>query len=314
MSLHCPKNELPWLSILFVLSTLTWLNLRAVAAEKPISYCCPGNTENQKTEHKPADTKNHIASSNKRVLRVAADPNNLPFSNERGEGIENKLAELIAESLQAEMQYVWHAQRRGFFRETILKNKCDLVLGVPADFKQCLVSEPYYRSSYVFLRKSDQQAPLRSLDDTRLKTLKIGVQAMGDGNSTPPTQLLQSRGIVENLQSFSMYQDYAAANPTLQMVDALHKDEIDVAVAWGPLAGYFAKQQKTKLDLQFIDVDPQKDEIPLTFSISVGVAKAQSPLLKEINEVLRVKRTEIEKLLDDYGMPRLPLTPKAGTP
>src|SRR5437763_289355 len=107
-----------------------------------------------------------------RVLRIAADPNNLPFSNNRGEGFENKIAELLARELGVRIEWVWHAQRRGFFRETLKENNADLVLGLPAHFDLALTTTPYYRSTYVFVRRADQQVDIGSLDDPRLRTMK----------------------------------------------------------------------------------------------------------------------------------------------
>src|SRR5690348_4579607 len=125
--------------------------------------------------------------SQHRILRIAADPNNLPFSNERREGFENKIAELIARELNADLQYVWRAQRRGFFRETLKEGNCDLVMGVPAQFEQALTTVPYYRSTYVFVSRTDKHLALRSLDDPVLHRLKIGAQLVGnDGVNTPP--------------------------------------------------------------------------------------------------------------------------------
>src|SRR4051794_21074318 len=131
-----------------------------------------------------------------RILRIAADPNNLPFSNERLEGYENKIAALIGRELHAEIQYTWRAQRRGFFRETLKAGDCDLVMGVPIGIERALTTKPYYRSSYVFVQKKAEGPVFESLEDPRLRRVKIGVQLIGDdGANTPPAHALASRGI-----------------------------------------------------------------------------------------------------------------------
>jgi ABC-type amino acid transport substrate-binding protein len=125
------------------------------------------------------------------VLRVCADPNNLPFSNERGEGFENKLAEMLAADLGAELRYTWWAQRRGFFRNTLRAGSCDVVLGVPAGFELALTTSPYYRSTYAFVSRKDRHLGVRSFDDEALRRLKVGVQLVGDdGANTPPAHAL----------------------------------------------------------------------------------------------------------------------------
>src|SRR3954469_168427 len=136
----------------------------------------------------------------RRVLRISADPNNLPFTNERREGFENKIAELLAREMGAELHYAWRAQRRGFFRESLKGGECDLVLGVPAGFERALTTAPYYRSSYVFVSRKDRHLDVRTFDDPALRTLKIGVQLVGDdGVNPPPAHALAARGIIDNV-------------------------------------------------------------------------------------------------------------------
>src|SRR3954470_24003052 len=196
--------------------------------------------------------------TNKLVLRIAADPNNLPFSNDRLEGFENRIADLIAKQLGAEAQYNWRAQRRGFFRETLKANEADLVMGVPADFERAAPTKPYYTSSYVFVTKKDRRLDLRNLDDPQLRALRIGVQVIGDDYAnTPPAHSLASRGIVTNVFGYTLYGNYADPNPPAQIISAVERDEIDVALVWGPLAGYFATKAKSPLDVRPIEPTAQ---------------------------------------------------------
>jgi mxaJ protein len=244
-----------------------------------------------------------------RLIRVAADPNNLPFSNERLEGFENRIAELIARELNADLRYVWRAQRRGFFRETLKAGEADLVMGVPARFEMALTTKPYYRSTYVLVVPSG--APeLQSLDDPRLRTLRIGVPLTGDdGANPPPVHGLVARGIITNLIGFTVYGDYKEANPPARVLQAVASGEIDVAVAWGPLAGYFARQYPAKLKV--LPLADRKDltGLPMGFDISIGVARKNPSLRDELNEVLETKATEIRAILREYGVPLLNINP-----
>ncbi len=240
-----------------------------------------------------------------RVLHVAADPNNMPFSNQKLEGFENKIAELLAADLGAKVEYEWRAQRRGFFRETLKHGDADVVVGVPAHFDMALTTAPYYRSSYVFVSRKDRNLNLRSFDDPRLHELKIGVQLVGnDGRDTPPAHALAARGIVNNVRGFTLYGDYTQLNPPARIIDAVANGDIDVAIAWGPLAGYFAKLSKTPMEV--VPVTPENDgPLRFAFDVSLGVRKSDPALKEQIDRVLSERREEIGRLLDQYNVPRV---------
>jgi mxaJ protein len=243
----------------------------------------------------------------RRVLRVTADPNNLPFTNERREGFENKIAELIARDLGADLDYTWRAQRRGFFRETLKAGGCDLILGVPAGFERALTTNPYYRSSYVFVSRKDRGLEIHSFDDPRLKGLKIAVQLIGDdGVNTPPAHALAARELVENVRGFTVYGDYGRENPAARIVEAVVDREVDLAVVWGPLAGYLARRRG---DLAITPVEPETDStgLRMVFAIAMGVRKGDVALKREIDAILEKRRKEIEQILREYGVPRLEL-------
>lgn len=240
-----------------------------------------------------------------RTLRIAADPNNLPFSNAKLEGFENKIADLIAKDLGARIEYVWRAQRRGFFRETLKENTCDLVMGVPADFERALTTKPYYRSSYVFVSRADNPHAFKSFDDPALRTARVGVQLIGDdGMNTPPAHALADRGIVTNVVGFTIYGNYAEPNPPARIVEAVGRGDVDVAVVWGPLAGFFAQRQQKPLKLTPI-VSATRTDLASEFDIAVGVRKRDRALRDEVDSVLAKRRSEIEKILDQYGVPRV---------
>jgi len=240
------------------------------------------------------------------VLRVCADPNNLPFSNERGEGFENKIAELLASDLGERVEYTWWAQRRGFFRNTLRAGACDIVIGVPAAFELALTTKPYYRSTYVFLTRKDRHLNLTSLDDPKLKKLKIGVQIIGDDfSNAPPAHALSRRNIVGNVKGYTVYGDYSQPNPPARIVDAVVQGDVDVAIVWGPLAGYFAKQSHVPLEV--VAVSPQIDQpfLPFVFDISMGVRRDDQELKDQIEQVLEKRRDEVDRILRDYAVPRL---------
>jgi mxaJ protein len=240
-----------------------------------------------------------------RELRVCADPNNLPFSNARLEGFENKIVAILAAELRAEVRYTWWAQRRGFVRNTLNAGLCDLVPGVLSGMGALRTTRPYYRSTYVFVTRAGDAAPA-SLDDPLLRQARLGVQLIGnDGSNTPPAHALARRGIVDNVRGYTVYGDYRAPNPPERILAAVATGEIDVALAWGPLAGYFAGRESAALDLA--PVLPQADgpRLPMVFDIAMGVRRGDEAFRREIEAVLVDRRAEIDAVLADYGVPRV---------
>jgi mxaJ protein len=240
-----------------------------------------------------------------RELRICADPNNLPFSNDRLEGFENAIAALVAQELHATPAYTWWAQRRGFIRNTLKAGACDLVPGVPSNMEMLRTTEPYYRSTYVFVTRPGEPT-VRSFNDAALRSLRIGVQLIGDdGANTPPAHALARRGIVSNVRGYPVYGDYRQPNPPFRIVQAVADHEIDMAVVWGPLAGYVAK--RVSPPLQITPVAPQFDgpQAPMAFDISMGVRKEDQALRNEVDAALDRRRPEIDAILADDGVPRL---------
>jgi len=236
-------------------------------------------------------------------LRVCADPNNLPFSNEKQEGFENKLAEMVAKDLGREIEYTWFAQRRGFFRMTLKSQHCDVVMGVPIESERALTTDPYYRSTYVFVTRRDKNLHFKSIADPRLRKLKVGVQIIGDDyNNSPPAEALAKRGAVNNIVGFTVYGNYLTPNPTARIVEAVAKGDIDVAIVWGPQAGYFATQQPVPLEVT--PVLPHRDgPLPFTFEISLGVRPDDQAFRRELDAILTKHRADIQKLLSEYHVP-----------
>jgi mxaJ protein len=238
------------------------------------------------------------------VLRVCADPNNLPFSNKQGEGFENVLAQLVARDLHRAVSYVWWPQRRGFIRNTLRAGTCDVVMGIPSSFELAQPTTPYYRSAYVFVSRRRDHLRLASLDDPRLKRLRIGLHVIGDDyNNVPPAEALAARGVVGNIAGYTVYGDYSRPNPPRRLIDAVARGEVDVAIAWGPLAGYFARQESEALDL--VPVSPQVDLpfLPMVFDISMGVRRGDTGLRDALDGVISHRRAEIRAVLRRYGVP-----------
>ncbi|MEA2723256.1 MAG: mxaJ protein, partial [Gemmatimonadales bacterium] len=238
-------------------------------------------------------------------LKVCADPNNLPFSNQRLEGMENRLAELIAGEMNAAVTYVWWAQRRGFFRNTLEAGRCDVVLGVPSNLPSVLTTRPYYRSSYVFLTRRDRRLEIESFDDPRLARLRIGVQLVGDGANTPPMDALARRGLARNLVGYTVFGDYAKPNPPARIVEAVARGEVDIAVVWGPLAGFFAARSPVPLVIRLVPEPAGPGEVSSAFSISLGVRKGDEARRAALDSILQRRRVEIGRILDEYEVPRV---------
>lgn len=238
------------------------------------------------------------------VLRVCADPNNLPFSNDREQGFENKLASMLARDLGARVEYTWWAQRRGFFRNTLNAGACDVVMGVPTSFELSWTTRPYYRSTYVFVTRRSRRLRIQSFDDPQLRKLTVGVQLIGDdGANTPPAHALANRGIVRQVRGYPVYGNYAEPNPPARIIDAVADGDIDVAVAWGPLAGYFANRESTPLDIT--PVSPQIDLpfLPFVFDIGMGVRRGDTERRDTLNRFIETHQDEIHRLLARYGVP-----------
>lgn len=239
-------------------------------------------------------------------LRVCADPNNLPFSNKDGEGFENRIAELVAADRNASLEYTWWAQRRGFIRNTLAARACDLVIGVPDGYERIRTTRPYYRSSYVFVSKTERRLGLQSLDDPRLRDLRLGVQMIGDDfNNSPPAHALANRGIVRNVVGYSVYGDYSKPSPLSGIVNAVDRGEVDAAVVWGPAAGYFARSSRGGLALTPVTPHQDSAALPFVFNISMGVRREDAALAQSLDDFLVRRRADVDAILHRYGVPRV---------
>ena len=251
-----------------------------------------------------AEVSRQRATGNGQLLRVCSDPNNLPFSNQRREGFENRIAELVARDLGRKVEYYWWAQRRGFVRNTLNAGKCDVIVGVPSSFELALTTRPYYRSGYVFVSRRDRRLNIDSLDDPRLRALKIGVQIIGDDYAnSPPAHALANRGIVRNVVGYSVYGDYRQDSPPRRIVDAVAKGEVDLSAVWGPTAGYFAKKSSVPLAVTTFTPEIDLPFLPFVFDIAMAVRREDPELRDRLNAILERRQPEIDRILREYGVP-----------
>jgi mxaJ protein len=287
--------------------SLSKLLIACATVALALQSACSRQTATGSQAQLPATTATQAAIvRDPHTLRVCADPNNLPFSNIRQEGFENKLADIVARDLGAHVEYTWWAQRRGFIRNTLKAGQCDVVMGVPSGYEMALTTNPYYRSMYVFVYRKDKPWKIASFDDEILRKLKIGVQMVGDDfANTPPAHALSSRNIISNVQGFSIYGDYSKENPPADIIDAIAKNKIDVAIVWGPLGGFFAKRQKVPLEV--VPVSPLIDQsfLPFAYDISLGVRRGDQEFRDQLDAILEKEHGEIQNLLSDYNIPRL---------
>ena len=236
------------------------------------------------------------------TLRVCADPNNLPFSNQQGEGFENKLAELIASGMNAKLEYTWWSERKSFAKKALEGGACDVVMGVPTSMGDVSTTSPYYRSTYVFVSRRDRRLQISSLTDPRLADLKIGMHVVGD-DFAPPSILLAREGIAKNIVGYSLFGSYGEPNPASKLVRAVETGEVDVAIMWGPFAGYFAETSPTRLE-----ITPVKPAaflgVPFSYDISAAVRQGNESLLSQLDAVLKSQMPAISKILASYGVPR----------
>jgi mxaJ protein len=235
------------------------------------------------------------------VFRVCADPNNLPFSNLHEQGFENKIASLLSSTLQKKLSYTWWVGRDNLAKNTLNANRCDVLVGVPVGSESVLTTQPYYKSSYVFVSRTDRHLHIQSLYDSRLQRLRIGVHVLGNGFS-PPDVVLARQGIRSQVVGYSMLGAYGEPNPPARLIDAVENRNVDVAIVWGPLAGYFAQHEPAPLEV--VPVSPDHlGIVPFSYEIALAVRKDKVALRDRLNQVIAIKSREIRAILASYGVP-----------
>ena len=234
-----------------------------------------------------------------KVLRVCADPRNLPFSNEKGEGFENKLGELFAEKLQKKLDYMYFPQATGFVRMTLAAHRCDVIMGFPQGDDLVQGTNPYYRTAYALVAKQGSGLDdVATLEDARLKDKRIGIVA-----GTPPATNMAVAGLMANARPYPLMIDTRFDSSSAAMIKDLMSGEIDAGVLWGPMAGYFAKQASPPLH-----VTPLVKETTgprLAFRIGMGVRPADQNWKRQLNRLIQENQPAINKILLDFGVPLL---------
>ena len=232
------------------------------------------------------------------TLRVCADPHNLPFSDEKKEGFENKIAEVMGTELQLNTDYAWAPQVIGFVRNTLRANLCDLVMGAVAGDDIMQTTNPYYFTTYVMLFRSDKGLRIDGIQDPRLGNLRLGVVA-----GTPPGDLLVRHDLMSHAKPYALSVDTRAESPTHEMVQDVVDGTIEVGFLWGPIAAYYRKRDNLPLTLV-----PLKDEpgaARMEYHIAMGVRGNETEWRRRINAAIVKRQPEITAILRDYGVPLL---------
>jgi mxaJ protein len=237
-------------------------------------------------------------------LRVCVDPYDLPFSNDKEEGFENKIAHVIAQDLNATVINYWWPARRGVLRSSILAGRCDVMMQAPVGLDPVATTKPYYRSTYYFVYRSDRNLQVHSLDDTILKHLRIGVNIIGyDYTNTPPAHALGARGIVGLVGFGNFLNPDPKADHPQDIFDALAKDSIDIAIAWGPLAGYWVKHEPVPLTMTALPDSDALSGMPFAFDMAMGVRHRDKELRAQLDSAITRRHDAIIRILQDYNVP-----------
>jgi mxaJ protein len=244
------------------------------------------------------------------LLRVCNDPDNMPFSNQKEEGFENKIAQLIASDWKSRLEYVWYPTRRGYFR--ILNGMyCDLIIQAPGGLDMAGTTAPYYRSGYVFVtRQNGKLGDIKSLADPRLKKARIGVTLLPSDEQLPPTMALSHYGVVGNLHGYLGW--YNDEDRPEDIVNAVANDSVDVAIVWGPLAGYFAKRSKVPLKITPLGERDSLADVPFRYNIAMAVRRRDRELRDSLEKTLKKRAPEIQGILKQYGIPMFPVVAAGG--
>lgn len=232
------------------------------------------------------------------ALRVCADPGNLPFSNEAGEGFENRIAELLAAELGVPVEYTWFPQATGFVRNTLGARRCDLVIGISLGYELLQNTNPYYRSAYSLVYRDEDGLDLVDLDDPVLQTMKLGVIA-----GTPPASIMALRSLMTRVRPYQLMVDTRFDHPGEQMVNDIVNGEIDVGVLWGPIAGYYAKNHDPPLKV--VPLKSREGEPRMDYRITMGIRFNEPDWKHQLNALIAEKQDEINAILQDFGVPLL---------
>ena len=231
-------------------------------------------------------------------LRVCADPSNLPFSNEKKEGFENRVADLLGEELKLPVSYVFFPQVIGFVRNTLRARTCDIVMGAGVGDDSMQTTNPYYYTTYVAVYRAEGGVAFTSFGDPQLKRARLGVVS-----ATPPSDLLVRYDLLNNTRSYQLMVDTRYESPAHQMIEDVAKSDIDVALIWGPIAGYYVKRDKLALKLMPLANEPGAAR--MDYRIAMGVRANEQEWRRRINSAILKRQPQITAILQEYGIPLL---------
>lgn len=231
------------------------------------------------------------------ALRVCADPANMPFSNDKGQGFENKIADLLASKLKVAVVYTWFPQAVGFVRNTLGARKCDLVIGFPQGDELVQNTNAYYRSAYALITRADSPlAGVETLADPRLKGKSIGVIAR-----TPPATSMAANGLLATAKSFQLVVDRRHSSPAEEMIAAVASGELEAGVLWGPVGGYYARLSKVPMSVVPLIKEPEGPR--MVFRITMGIRPGEPEWKHQLNDLIAANQNKINAILLDFGVP-----------
>jgi quinoprotein dehydrogenase-associated probable ABC transporter substrate-binding protein len=231
-------------------------------------------------------------------LRVCADPRNLPFSNDRGEGFENKIAELLAHDLGEKLEYTFFPDSQGFIRATLGRNTCDVIIGTVAGSGDVATTEAYYHTAYMMATRRADNYATNKVSDWHIAGKRFGLIA-----ATPPTDLIVEHNLMDQTSIYQLMVDTRVDQPSHDMITDLVSGKIDVGLLWGPIAGYYTKHDHLPLKLVFLN--PEDSKVRLDYHIAMGVRPSDTPFRRRLNQVIAKEQPQITKILEDYGVPLL---------
>jgi methanol metabolism-related c-type cytochrome len=238
---------------------------------------------------------------NRKVLRVCSDPANMPFSNEKEEGFENKIANVIADELKVPVEYTWFPMATGFVRMTLFSKRCDLIVGYAQGDELVLNSNAYYRSTYALVYRAGKGLDgVEDLSDPRLKDKRVGLIA-----NTPPGTLMVKEGLMAKAKPYPLVVDRRFESPTEVMIKDIRSGDVDAGVLWGPIAGYYSSKDGEQLVVKPLAKEAANDPNKMAFRVTLGVRPTDTDWKKQLNTVLTKRRADIEKVLLGYGVPLL---------
>ncbi len=248
--------------------------------------------------HSPARAQQSPDLVSQTELRVCADPHNLPFSNQQGEGFENKIAELLAHDLNLKISYTWYPDSQGFVRATLMKNRCDVIIGTVAGVEDMATTDAYYHTGYVMLTRQADNITTDKISDWKIAGRRFGLIA-----ATPPTDLIIQHNLMDQTNIYPLIVDTRVDQPGHTMVQDIGKGTVDVGLLWGPIAGFYAKHDNLPLRLTFLN--PEDSKVRLDYHIAMGVRPGDIAFRRRLNTVIAKDEKQITQILRDYNIPLL---------